>query len=109
MGKHKLLLLAAMFGVVGLMGAGASPAQANTEHCPDHEANPGKVEGNDNNDVVLPVGTEFCVKGSTTATIKLIADGETTLSAYLGIEKDVSYYIIYSRPGLGVSAVGTGA
>jgi LPXTG-motif cell wall-anchored protein len=104
MRKHKLLLLAATFGVVGVVGAGATPAGAATEHCPDHNGNPGKVEGK-SNDVVLPEGTKFCVKGSTEATGELIADGETTLFQYLGIGQDVSYYIVYSRPDIGVEPV----
>jgi LPXTG-motif cell wall-anchored protein len=102
MRKHRLLLLAAMFGVVGV--AGASPAQAETEHCPDHEGNPGKVNGT-NNDLVLPAGTVFCVKGSVFATgIIPSADGVTTLYDYLNSDPDrekkydVSYFVVYEPP-----------
>jgi hypothetical protein len=96
-------------GLVGLMGAPAS-AQA-TEHCPDHEGHPGKVEATNSelNDVVLPAGTLFCIKAGTDATSEstgiLESDGETTLCEYLiqaGIVdgtgedcRDVSYYVVY--------------
>lgn len=72
-------------------------AAAATEHCPDHNGNPGKVEGGQLNDIVLEAGTVFCVKGSTDA-VSGTADGTTTLAAYLGNDHDVSYYVVYSRP-----------
>lgn len=72
-----------------------------TEHCPaPYET---KVEG-ENNDVVLPAGTLFCVKASNEATEVLVADGETALIDYVeaagivnhkGKPHDVSYYVTY--------------
>jgi LPXTG-motif cell wall-anchored protein len=87
-------------GVVtaGLFIGGAGPALAATEHCPDHNGHPGKVETGDNNNVVLAVGTLFCVKGSNDATGYLVADGETTLFDYLDNGHDVSYYVVYETP-----------
>jgi LPXTG-motif cell wall-anchored protein len=93
----KKIIVALILGVMLLWVGGGTPLRAATEHCPDHNGHPGKVEGA-NNSVVLPAGTVFCVKGSTVATGKLTADGTTTLKTYLGIGKDVSYYIIYKRP-----------
>ena len=71
-----------------------------TEECP---AGGVKVEVNGGNqaeinDLVLPAGTSFCVKGSTEATGILVADGVTTLFDYLGIDQDVSYYVVYPTP-----------
>lgn len=74
-------------------------AQAATEHCPDGT----KTEGT-HNSVVLPVGTEFCVKASNETTGVLISDGEHSLIWYVeesgivngqGNPHDVSYYVVY--------------
>lgn len=67
-----------------------------TTHCPDHNTNT-KYENGQFNDVVLPQGTEFCVKGSTDNTGKLVSDGVTTLFDYLDNGHDVSYYVIYKE------------
>ena len=80
-----------------LSQAGISGALAVTEHCPDHNGHPGKVEGGNLNDIVLDEGTEFCVKGSTEAVYVQFADGQTTLVEYLNNGHDVSYYVVYGR------------
>lgn len=89
-----LLALGSVFAML-LM---ALPVAAATEHCPDGGS---KVEANGGtqdtiNETVLPAGTQFCVKGSTDATGLLTADGETSLSDYLGNDHDVSYYVVYT-------------
>jgi hypothetical protein len=110
-------------GMVGLFG---SPASAVTEHCPDHEGHPGKVEATNDelNGIVLAEGTEFCVKAGTETTGEestgtLIANGKSTLCDYLieaGILdgsgetcKDVSYYVVYEyAPRTDTSALAGG-
>jgi outer membrane biosynthesis protein TonB len=75
-----------------------SPVAATTEHCPDHNGHPGKVESvvdGDLNDITPAAGTMVCVKGSTDATGIIVADGETTLVDMLDNGHDVSYYIVY--------------
>jgi hypothetical protein len=75
-----------------MLAASASPAVGATEHCPSGGV---KTESGPLNAVVLPTGTQFCVKGSTDATGILTSDGETTLVEYLNNGHDVSYYVIY--------------
>jgi len=107
--------------MIGLLGLMATPALALTEHCPDHDGHPGKIEsGAAGNDVVLPAGTEFCVKAGPFATGVLIADGTTTLLQYVeqagitvgeGDENvpDVSYYVVYEyAPRTDVAALAGG-
>src|SRR5215203_4329155 len=72
-----LLITGALFAVPF-----AGAAFAVTEHCPDGWVTKDE-SGEDDNDIVLEAGTQFCVKGSTTASGILIADGETTLKEYL--------------------------
>lgn len=74
----------------------ALPVLAKTEHCPDGWAS--KVETGDMNSVVLDLGTQFCVKGSTGASDVLIANGQTNLYDYLDSGHDVSYYVVYTTP-----------
>ena len=91
-----------------LVAFGVMPVAALTEHCPDHEGNPGKVQSvspGDLDDVVLPAGTLVCVKASNLATGIVTADGEESLCDILieaGIIDgsgeschNVSYYIVY--------------
>lgn len=89
--KNKILALVA---ALTLLSFAAVPAFAVTEHCPEGGTKTEAV-GNNLNDIVLPEGTSFCVKGSTEATGFLVADGETPLGAYLGTGHDVSYYVVY--------------
>jgi len=67
-------------------------------HCPDFNS-PNKVESvvdGDLDNVVLPAGTLFCVKGGPQdATGYLTADGTTTVGEYLPGKYNVSYYITY--------------
>ena len=69
------------------------PVLATTAHCPDGWVS--KTETGDMNGVILDVGTQFCVKGSTDATGIIVADGQTSLVDYLDNGHDVSYYVIY--------------
>jgi hypothetical protein len=94
------ILLVCAFATVG-SAAGA------TEHCPDHNRHPGKVEGGNLNDIVLEAGTNFCVKGSTEATGILVADGVTTLFDYLNNGHDVSYYVVYETQPTPTSTLNT--
>jgi len=87
-----LLIVGALFAVPF-----AGAAFAVTEHCPDGWVTKDE-SGEDDNDIVLEAGTQFCVKGSTTASGILIADGETTLKEYLegaGEDADVSHWVTY--------------
>src|SRR6056297_2957267 len=66
-------------------------------HCPDKD-NPNKVETSDES-FVPPAGAEVCVKGGTSNTGKIFADGKT-VGQYLDqvTSSGVSYYIVYSVP-----------
>lgn len=86
-----LLLAASFAGTTGVTGT--------TEHCPAGWNEKVEANADELNDIVLPKGTEFCVKGSTIATDKQTADGKTTLGEYLPGKWDVSYYVLYqSKP-----------
>jgi hypothetical protein len=90
----KLFFALVIVIVVALVGT--IIAFAKTEHCPDGWTS--KVEAPPNlNSIVLPVGTSFCVKGSTEASGILTADGSTTLFDYLGNGHDVSHYVLYEE------------
>lgn len=95
MQKRTFIATAIVLVTIGILIAAAAALGQATEHCPDHQGHEGKIESGDLNGVVLDAGTEFCVKGATDATGKLVADGETDLSAYLGNGHDVSYYVVY--------------
>jgi hypothetical protein len=97
--KMMVALMAALVLLLMLPGV----AFGLTEHCPDHNGNPNKVEG-EYNSLVLPAGTEFCVKASNEATGVLTADGVKSLIDYVasvgivngqGHPHDVSYYVTY--------------
>ncbi len=94
--------------VAGLIAAGSLlgttvGAQA-TEHCPEHQGHPGKVENVGTPSVDFEAGTTFCVKAGPYAT-GYITNWEggtyTTPSEWhpLGKEPiDISYYVIYETP-----------
>ena len=86
--------LAAVLSAAVLLVAFSAPVAAKSQHCPDKN-HPSKVERGNMNDVVLAAGTIVCVKGSTDATGKVVADGIKTLEQILGNGHDVSYYIVY--------------
>jgi len=102
-----LIALGSALTLTMLLSLAVTPlgAFALTEHCPDHNGHPGKVNsGSAGDDVVLPAGTILCVKAGDHATGVEIADGSTTLKEYVeaaGITvgndqvPDVSYYIVY--------------
>ena len=77
----KRILIGATLLVAGIIGvAGASPVSAEDHevpvedlHCPDKD-NVNKVETS-NESFVPPLGAEVCVKGGTTNTGIVIADG----------------------------------
>jgi hypothetical protein len=88
----------------------ATAVMAKTEHCPDHNGNPNKVENGNLNGVVLESGTVFCVKASNEATGLLTSDGATTLREYAadnGIDHDVSYYVTYDADKTPPNGTGT--
>jgi len=101
------IALAGAMALTMMLTLALSPmgAFALTDHCPDHNGHPGKVNsGSAGNDVILPAGTILCVKAGDHATGVEIADGSTTLKEYVeaaGITvgndqvPDVSYYIVY--------------
>jgi hypothetical protein len=85
-----------------LVGVGAT-VSATTEHCPNHEGNPGKVEvASDFGDtIVLPAGTEFCVKAAQQASGVLVSDGSPWTVTWLnqgGRVPGISYYVVYGAP-----------
>lgn len=84
------ITVVALVLLIGLVGS--MEVRAATEHCP---AGGTKTEG-ENNALVLPPGTVGCVKGSTDA-VSFVADGITTLVAYLANGHDVSYYVVYTE------------
>jgi hypothetical protein len=92
----KRLIAGAILGLTLALGA-AGMATAVTEHCPDHNGHPGKVEGGNLHDIKPAAGTLVCVKGSTEATGIIEADGNTTLFDMLDNGHDVSYYVIYEE------------
>lgn len=92
-----LVLSLAVLAVSPAVRAGAS-----TDHCPDHEGNPGKVEVGDNfgSSLTLPAGTVFCVKAGTGASGIVVSDGSTWTVDWLndgGQTPAISYYIIYDE------------
>ena len=115
--RRTLTILSVLMLMVGILGLPAVSedlgisSQPEGIHCPDHDSDDVlKVEdGAADNDVVLPAGTEFCVKSGTSDTDTfntgiVTADGEMTLREYLalagivggdGLGRDVSYYVIY--------------
>lgn len=67
-------------------------------HCPDGWTT--KVESEVDGDIdsiVLPAGTDACVKGGQSDPIRFTADGETTLGEYLEGKYNVSYYVVYTE------------
>jgi outer membrane biosynthesis protein TonB len=105
-------LLTAVALTMMLAVTATSIVLADVEHCPGHSDSANtKVEatgGNQEavNNLVLPAGTQFCVKSSTGNTGVLVANGTTTLREYLeaagivggdGQGRDVSYYVIYAE------------
>jgi hypothetical protein len=90
-------------GTVIALGVLAASASADAEHCPDHEGNPGKVEG-EANALTLVAGVEVCVKAGPGASGIVTADGATPLIDYVtwtvgsGNTPDVSYYVVYGVP-----------
>ena len=107
MNKRILGGLAAAVMLTGGLAFSSGVAQASAvDHCPEHsnEDNFKDQSGSSLNTKVLDAQTSFCVKGSTGNTGILIADGSTTLFAYLaefGVDNggendpDVSYYVVY--------------
>lgn len=102
MSKLTMLFMAALLVFVGATGA---VAQA-TEHCPEHNNHPDKIESSDDN-YVPPVDALMCVKAGPYATGQVVADGTRALTDYVrdaGIRvgndnvPGVSYYIVYSTP-----------
>jgi hypothetical protein len=93
----KRLIAGAILGLILAIGAAGMATADATEHCPDHNGHPGKVEGGNLNDIKPAAGTLVCVKGSTDATGILTADGKTTLFDMLDNGHDVSYYVIYEE------------
>ena len=74
----------------------SSVVTATTQHCPD--GGTGHIEATYDgqyNDVVIKKGRIICVKGSTEATGKIVADGTSTLYELLGNGHDVSYFVKY--------------
>jgi hypothetical protein len=102
-------LTVALFAMSALLMP-ATTVLATTEHCPEGGT---KVEATGGtqaaiNDLVLAAGTSFCVKGSTDATGILVANGTTTLKAYLGNDHDVSHYVVYeTTTTTGTTTTGT--
>jgi hypothetical protein len=90
------LLLAGALALVGFAGVALASPMLVTQHCPSGGVKTEAV-GNELNNIVLPRGTIFCVKGSTDATGILIANGITTLYEYLNNGHDVSYYVVYDE------------
>ena len=95
---RKLLVLGAIVATVAVPMS--LPASAVTQHCPagyDY-----KVEGN-SGAVVLPAGTQFCVKAGTGASGLVYSDGIHSLSYYVtwltngGQTPGVSYYAVYDE------------
>lgn len=108
---RRLPVLIIVLGLLLTALSFAAPVAALTDHCPDHEGNPGKVQSvtpGDLDEVVLDAGTLVCVKAGTEATGIVTADGEQSLCDILitaGILdgsgetcRNVSYYIIYEAP-----------
>jgi hypothetical protein len=90
-------LIAVTAATLLMMGWAIFPSAAGAvaEQCPaGGEKVESQVDG-DLDDIVLPAGTLFCVKGATDATGILTADGQTTLFEYLGNDHNVSHYVIY--------------
>lgn len=86
----------AIVGVATLaivLGFGLAAYGNGQEVCPDPKIE--SVVDGDIDDVVLPAGTEACIKGSTVV-VYVTADGESTLRELLGIDKNVSHYGILS-------------
>ena len=99
---YRLVAVAGLIAAGSLLGSTVG-AQA-TDHCPDHQGHPGKVELTDDStySVTLPDGTEFCVKAGTGARGKLTSDGNEWTVNWLnrgGPTPAISYYVIYSEPG----------
>ena len=99
---YRLVAVAGLIAAGSLLGSTVG-AQA-TDHCPDHQGHPGKVELTDDStySVTLPDGTEFCVKAGTGASGKLTSDGNEWTVDWLnrgGQTPAISYYVIYSEPG----------
>lgn len=95
--------VAAVVGLViaGSLVGGANIATSETQHCPDHQGHPGKVEDVNTPSISLPAGTVFCVKAGPYAS-GVIDDWEggtwtTPLEWHPhGTEHiDISYYVVY--------------
>ena len=95
--------LTAALLIAGGATAMSGTASAATEHCPDHNGHPNKVQVGESgfdiyvsgNAVTFPSGTVFCVKSATEASGKVTSDG----SPFILNRHDVSYFIVYSAPG----------
>ena len=79
-----------LFMSIMLMPATAIAGQGQ-EVCPSE----GKVETGDLNGIVLPAGTEVCIKAGTTV-VYVTADGIQTLHQLVGVEQGVSHYTVIS-------------
>ena len=101
--RKSLTFLAVLACVVGLMAAPAGAAPPPNLHCPggwlyNVEAVSSELDG-----VVLPAGTELCVKAGTQNSSFVTADGTTPLSDYVtwltggGQTPSVSYYVVYKE------------
>src|SRR5215212_5110176 len=90
MGVAALLMLAASLAL-------STSAGATTGQCPSGGSKTESQVDGDLDGIVLPAGTQFCVKGSTDVTGVLTADGSATLFEYLSDGRNVSNYVVYRR------------
>ena len=87
--------------VVGLMAAPAGAIPPPTMHCAGGWQYKVNAVGSELDSVVLPAGTEFCVKAGTENSSFITADGTTSLGEYVtwlnggGQTPNVSYYVVY--------------
>lgn len=93
-----IALLVLSLGALALSPAGR--AGASTDHCPDYQSHPGKVEVGDDfgSSLTLPAGTVFCVKAGTGNSGLVVSDGSTWTVDWLnngGETPAISYYIVY--------------
>ncbi len=99
--RKALMFLGALTVVVGLIAAPAGAKPPANLHCPGGYLYKVEAVGSELDDVVLPAGTEFCVKASTQNSSYLTADGTSTLLDYVtwlnngGQTPSVSYYVVY--------------
>jgi len=99
--RKALMFLGTLAVVMGLVAAPVGAVPPQNMHCPGDYLY--KVNAIDSNldDVILPAGTEFCIKAATQNSSYLTADGTSTLLDYVtwlnngGQTPSVSYYVVY--------------